>query len=445
MKKFFAAALIAGNLFFGTTADAQIKTYTATGEEISTEFESEEVMKLRARDKAIKLATEQAGVDFKNNFGNVLSDDEISAIIVNGFEFGSVNYTNADKIWHSTIEIKIDDAEVKNFLRRDDRERFILINQTLEQKKIFAANDKRVEKLRERAANVKKREEKKFFKAEFEYVNNEFLSNQRIATGNKFFYRGRIDDAIKVYTEAITPVTLKLALLSVCGFSALDELAVHRKLNDSFCHIVLASAGTLARKLGSLGNASAAHTVAVFLIDNRLTATPHRIVSPSALLTGVSCDFTLMLGHVLTTRICGRNFEFRLFGTSASAHRRFNLVKRRTYSVVDVVPVLRILRVELVHVELFLGSQFGFIAVLNDVSGKHLIAKAVKISLKILVDVVSMPEFREVRKNAVSGCNATANVHFAICMTFNHVHAGVVVLRFAFIRLHCDVLLFQFQ
>ena len=204
MKKFFAAALIAGNLFFGTTADAQIKTYTATGEEISTEFESEEVMKLRARDKAIKLATEQAGVDFKNNFGNVLSDDEISAIIVNGFEFGSVNYTNADKIWHSTIEIKIDDAEVKNFLRRDDRERFILINQTLEQKKIFAANDKRVEKLRERAANVKKREEKKFFKAEFEYVNNEFLSNQRIATGNKFFYRGRIDDAIKVYTEAIT-------------------------------------------------------------------------------------------------------------------------------------------------------------------------------------------------------------------------------------------------
>ena len=203
MKKFLAALVIVGNLFFSSTADAEIKNYSATGAEVATEFEPAEVVKLRALYKAINLATEQAAADFKKVFGDKLSDDEIFAIIDNGCELGEVNYTQADSAWQATIQFKIDDAEVKNFFQRDDRERFTLINQTLEKKKIFAANDLRAEKLRKRAENIKKRDEKKFFKAEFEYVNNEFLSNRKVAEGNKFFYRGRIDDAISLYKEAI--------------------------------------------------------------------------------------------------------------------------------------------------------------------------------------------------------------------------------------------------
>lgn len=200
MKKFLAAAIIVGNLFLSSTVDAEIKVYTATGEEISNAFESEEVTKSRALHKAIKTATERAIVDFKTF---ELSDDEVLAIIGNSFELGGVEYNKADKIWHAKAEIKIDDTEVKNFLRRSDREKFTLINQTLDTQKIFAVNEKRVENLRARIENISKREEKKFFKAEFGYVDNEFLSNQKIAAGNKFFYRGRIDDAIKLYTEAI--------------------------------------------------------------------------------------------------------------------------------------------------------------------------------------------------------------------------------------------------
>ena len=203
MKKFLAALLIVGNLFFASVADAEIKIYTATAEEVSSEFEPEEVTKLRALNKAIKLATTQAGVDFKNKFGGELSDNEISAIIDGGYELGEVKYSNADKIWTAAAEIKIDDAEFNTWQSRDDREKFTLISQTSEAEKLFESNDKRAEKLRERAKNVKKREEKKFFKAEFEYVNNEFLSNRKVAAGNKFFYRRRIDDAISLYKEAI--------------------------------------------------------------------------------------------------------------------------------------------------------------------------------------------------------------------------------------------------
>ena len=200
MKKFLMALLIIGNLFFFSIADAEIKTYTATGNDSTNKFETQEVVKLRALNKAIKIAVAQAAVDFKKF---ELSDEEISAIINNGYELGEVNYTQADSSWQAAIELKIDDAEVKNWIRRSDREKFTLTNQNRDVEKLFAANDKRTAELRERLATDYKKQDKKFFKGEFDYVSNEFLSNNKVAEGNKFFYRGRLDDAITLYTEAI--------------------------------------------------------------------------------------------------------------------------------------------------------------------------------------------------------------------------------------------------
>lgn len=198
LKKFLAA-LIVGNLFFMPNADAEIKIYTATGEESASEFEAQEVVKLRALDKAIKLAAESAGADFKTS---ELTAEELSAIIADTYELGEVNYNFADKIWRATVEIKFDDAEIKNYLARDDNERLTLIRHNKEIQKLSEVNDRKIENLRKRAENVSKREDKKFFKAEFEYFGNEFLSNQKVAQGNRFAYQGRSDDAIKLYTEA---------------------------------------------------------------------------------------------------------------------------------------------------------------------------------------------------------------------------------------------------
>lgn len=192
--------MVVGNLFFSSVADAEIKTYTATGNDSTNKFETQEVVKLRALDKAIKIAVAQAAVDFKKF---ELSDEEISAIINNGYELGEVNYTQTDSSWQAAIELKIDDAEVKNWIQRSDREKFTLINQNRDVEKLFAANDKRTAELRERLATDYKKQDKKFFKGEFDYVSNEFLSNNKVAEGNKFFYRGRLDDAITLYTEAI--------------------------------------------------------------------------------------------------------------------------------------------------------------------------------------------------------------------------------------------------
>ena len=200
MKKFFMALILVGNLFFASIADAEIKIYTATGNDSPNKLESQEIVKLRALDKAIKLASEQAAVDFKN-FG--LRDEEISVIIANGYELGEISYTQANLSWQATIELKIDDSEVKNWIRRDDREKFVFLNQNREMQRLSEINSEKLEKLRERAENMNK-QDKKFFKDEFNYLNNEFLSNRKVLEGNKFFWRGRLDDAINLYKEAIS-------------------------------------------------------------------------------------------------------------------------------------------------------------------------------------------------------------------------------------------------
>ena len=66
LKKFFAALIIIGNLLFASVVDAEIKTYTATSEELASKLESEEIVKLRALNKAIKIASEQVAIDLKN-------------------------------------------------------------------------------------------------------------------------------------------------------------------------------------------------------------------------------------------------------------------------------------------------------------------------------------------------------------------------------------------
>ena len=59
MKKFLAA-LIMGSLFF-STADAEIRTFKATGEDSATKIETQDVSKVRALDRAIKNALTQEG------------------------------------------------------------------------------------------------------------------------------------------------------------------------------------------------------------------------------------------------------------------------------------------------------------------------------------------------------------------------------------------------
>ena len=215
-RKLLAASLIVGNLFCLPIAEAEFKTYTAMGVDYGNELESQEIVKLRARDKAIKNAVKQAGVYLKTYSRSVnseLTDDEVLAITSNTYEIvGEVKYNQVAKqvtdqiilvMWEATVDVKVDDSEIRNWRKRDSDERSKLISQTRETNEAAAENERKVEDLRKRASTVTDEAGREDLKVEFEQADNEFLSNQKVEEGTRLAYQDKLNDAIKLYTEAI--------------------------------------------------------------------------------------------------------------------------------------------------------------------------------------------------------------------------------------------------
>lgn len=224
-KKLLAASLIVGTLTFApaiydaenfSAVNAEVKLYTAMGVDYGNELESQEIVKLRARDKAIKNAVKQAGVGLKTYSRSVnaeLTDDEILTITSNAYELvGEPKYNRVIKqvsdqitliVWEVTVDVNVDDGEITKWYNRDDKERSTLISQTRETNEAAAENERKVEDLRKRANNVTDEAGRAQLKKEFEQADNEFLSNQKLEEGNQLAYKGEFTKSIKLFTEAI--------------------------------------------------------------------------------------------------------------------------------------------------------------------------------------------------------------------------------------------------
>ncbi|MBR1645857.1 MAG: tetratricopeptide repeat protein [Selenomonadaceae bacterium] len=224
-RKLLSATLIVGTLTFAPeicgvenfpVACAEVKMYTAMGADYGNELESQDIVKLRARDKAIKNAVKQAGVYLKTYSRSVnseLTDDEVLAITSNSYELvGEVQYNRVTKqvtdqiiliVWEATVNVNVDDGEISKWFKRDDRDRSTLISQTRESQVAAEENDRKVEDLRKRAANVSDDAGRAQLQAEFKTADNEFLSNQKVEEGTRLAYQQKFDEAIQLYTEAI--------------------------------------------------------------------------------------------------------------------------------------------------------------------------------------------------------------------------------------------------
>ena len=225
LRKLLSATLIVGTLTFAPeicgvenfpAACAEVKMYTAMGADYGNELESQDIVKLRARDKAIKNAVKQAGVYLKTYSRSVnseLTDDEVLAITSNSYELvGEVQYNRVTKqvtdqiiliVWEATVNVNVDDSEISKWFKRDDRDRSTLISQTRESQVAAEENDRKVEDLRKRAANVSDDAGRAQLQAEFKTADNEFLSNQKVESGTRLAYNQKFDDAIILYTKAI--------------------------------------------------------------------------------------------------------------------------------------------------------------------------------------------------------------------------------------------------
>ena len=195
---------------------AKVQMYTATGEDYPSEIESMDISKQRALDKAIKKATKEAGVYLKSYSRSVnseLTDDEIIAITSNNYKIiGEPKYArevinhSADTqiiVWKATVDVNVDDSEIQNWIKRDDKEKSTIITQTRESQKASEENERKVEDLREQYKHATTQAEKDNIRKQLTDADRDFLANLKIIEGQKLYFANNYNEAIKSYNEAI--------------------------------------------------------------------------------------------------------------------------------------------------------------------------------------------------------------------------------------------------
>ncbi|MBR7025619.1 MAG: tetratricopeptide repeat protein [Selenomonadaceae bacterium] len=218
MKKFLAAALIAGSLFVMPTANAEIKTYEGTDEYIMSEFETIDIAKQRAKQKAERAAQEQAGVyisSYTETKNLMLVKDEVVAIACGIMSVVDVKYDvtpleNANGfLIRATVKANIDTDDVNKYLDKSTQEKSAIVAQNKELQAAVAAQDEQIAKLKDQIKRLTA-EGKLSGQREREKITQEvaaedkiFLSNQKLEDCRKLYYNRDYQGVIKLCNEAI--------------------------------------------------------------------------------------------------------------------------------------------------------------------------------------------------------------------------------------------------
>lgn len=218
MKKFLAALLTAGLMFTTSTVNAELKTYTGTDEYIMSEFETIDIAKQRARQKAERNAQEKAGVyihSFSETKDMELVTDEIVSITCGIMSVTDVKYdvqslddVNGFAI-RATVTAQIETDDVNKWLEKGAQERSDIVAQNKELQRAVDEQNATIEKLKAQVAKLKaggklkgKREREKVTQ-EFAAEDKIFLANQKLEDAQKKFFAHDFNAVIKLCDEAI--------------------------------------------------------------------------------------------------------------------------------------------------------------------------------------------------------------------------------------------------
>lgn len=210
LRKILSAALIAGSFFIVTPVDAEIRTYEGTDEYIMSEFETIDIAKQRAKQKAERAAQEKAGVFVESNtevVNMMVTKDEVRTMTGGILKVVDVQYqlTPLDDgkslIVRATVKADIDTDDVTKWLNRDTGERSELVAQNLELQKAIAAQDEQIAELKRQLEAKPKDAEK--ISEQFAAEDKIFRSNQLLSEASKFYYNGDLNGALARCTQAI--------------------------------------------------------------------------------------------------------------------------------------------------------------------------------------------------------------------------------------------------
>lgn len=240
MKKFLAAALIAGSLFATSPVNAEVKTYEGTDEYIMNEFETIDIAKQRARQKAERNAQEKAGV-FINSYSQMknleLVEDEVISIACGIMSVVDVKYTTEPLpdvngfLIRATVKANIETDDVGKWLEKSARERSTIVTQNKQLQQAVAEQDATINKLKAQIKRLTaegklsgKREREKI-SAEIAAEDKVFQSNQKLADCRKLYYDGDYRGVVKLCDEAINLDANNAKAYALRG-------AIYKELND---------------------------------------------------------------------------------------------------------------------------------------------------------------------------------------------------------------------
>ena len=232
MNKFLATLCLTGVLLFAPPVNAQIITCEGSDQYIMSEFETLDIAKQRAKQKAMRAAQEQAGVFVESStevVNMMVTKDEIHTMTAGILKVIDVNYSckplpdASTFIVSATVKANVDTDDVSNWLNRPTDERADLVAQNMELQKAIAAQDAQIAELKRQLAE--KPQNKVSIAEQFAAEDKVFLSNQQLYESGKLYYNGDLNGAVQLCTRAIELSAANASAYSIRG-------AIYYRLND---------------------------------------------------------------------------------------------------------------------------------------------------------------------------------------------------------------------
>lgn len=228
----FRLLLIISLLFMSTVAPVYAETVSGSDDYVMSEFESLDVAKQRAMQKALRNAQESAGVFVQSStqvVNLVVTKDEINTMTAGILKVLDVQYDltplegGKSILVKATVQAEIADNDIEKWLNRPADERSELVAQNLELQKAIAAQDAQIAELKRQLADKPQDTEK--ISKQFATEDKAFLSNQKLFEASKFYYNGDLNGAINLCAQAIEFNTSNAVAYSIRG-------AIYYRLND---------------------------------------------------------------------------------------------------------------------------------------------------------------------------------------------------------------------
>ncbi len=206
--------LIVMSLLTAAIVGAAVQIFEGTGQYIMSDDLNHDFGKKRAQQRAERDAQKKAGValkSFSRSINSELADDAVSAVVNNIIQISDVKIVpvpfetegEVGLMYRATLKATIDTDGIYDWIKRDDKEKVTIIQQNTDLQDAIQKNDALAESLQEQYRKATTQAERDRIIKQLNDADRDFLANQKLEEGGKFYYAKDYYEAIKLCREAL--------------------------------------------------------------------------------------------------------------------------------------------------------------------------------------------------------------------------------------------------